>query len=73
MTAVVIDATGRVQITWQSAPGARYRLQAASVLAGGDWQDLTGDLTATTGETVAADPLPANAPQRFYRIVRVSP
>lgn len=73
VTAVVLDATGRVQITWQSVPGARYRLEATPVLAEGGWQDLIGEVTATAAETVAADPLPANAPQRFYRIVRTSP
>lgn len=73
LTAVVLEATGRLAVTWRSIPGARYRLEAAAGLGEGSWQDLTGEITATGVEITAFDPAPADAPHRFYRVLRFGP
>lgn len=73
LTGITLDGGGRLSVSWQSEPGARYRLQAVSDLADGAWQDITPDVTATAVETTIADPQPAVEPHRFYRVVVAAP
>lgn len=63
---IMIDQ-GRIRFTWGAVPGTRYRIQYTEDLNGGEWLDLTGDVTAVEREVVVEDDLGA-APQRFYRI-----
>ena len=61
-------ANGIAQLTWNSVPGQRYRLQYKPTLAATDWTDLLPDITASDTTVLATDAV-GSAPQRFYRIL----
>jgi hypothetical protein len=63
---------GVVSIAWNSVGGGSYRLQYISDLGGGNWTDLSPDVTAT-GLTATQTDAVGSAPQRFYRIKVMNP
>ncbi len=59
----------QITLTWTSAPGYLYRVQASATLQPGSWTDHPGDVTATGPSTALTVPAPADFPHRFYRVV----
>jgi hypothetical protein len=73
---IVITALGPhtpdgLTITWTSEAGARYKVEAAPNLA--DWGTLNDNVTGQEGTTSYTDTTAAGAPERFYRVSRVTP
>lgn len=66
---ISLTADGQISLQWGTRPGAKYRLQACSDLAGDAWIDL-GELTATGDSASAIDTLD-NSGHRFYRVIVV--
>ncbi len=71
---VILSLTGagtsNVVITWSAVSSVTYRVQYKSHLNDTNWLDLAPDVTAT-GTTASFTDNPANAAQRFYRVVAV--
>ncbi len=57
-----------LSLAWNSNPGTTYRVQAKSGLAGPNWSDVSGTITATNSLAVWTDTSIASTPMRFYRI-----
>ena len=67
--AVAGDATRTATITWSSAEGETYDVEWSDNLA--DWNDLAKGVPSAGPETSAADEnIPADVPQRYYRVGR---
>jgi hypothetical protein len=67
----VARSSGSAKVSWLSQKGMTYRLQyTTQLLAHGAtvWIDL-GPVVANADTTTVTDTLPANAPQRFYRVI----
>jgi len=58
-------------LNWNASAGLTYRVQFKTNLDDAVWQTLGPDITATNPIASKAD-FPANAPQRFYRILLVN-
>ena len=58
---------GRIQLTWTSLAGQRYRLLYQSPLGTRPWTDLPGEVQATAASSTAEDASSLTA-QRFYRV-----
>ena len=66
-----IDDTGRVQLTWPSAPGALYRVEHSDTLESDDWDLVQDDVPAHPSDpatTFDAGILPVDSPH-FWRTV----
>jgi len=59
---------GRWQLTWQSVPGQRYRLERSPDLEAVSWTEVT-TLSAVGTITVFTDPQPLSAVRNFWRVV----
>jgi hypothetical protein len=59
-------------VIWSASAGLNYRLQFKTNLNDAAWQNLAGDVTATNTTAFKIDALPANTPQRFYRVTLVN-
>lgn len=57
-----------VTLTWKSVPNVIYRVLAKDDLNGGDWSDVSGDITATETATSWTDVESGARPQRFYQV-----
>jgi hypothetical protein len=57
-----------VNLSFTSLPLALYRVQWSSNLALAPWNTLTNNVAGTGSNVPVADPVPATAPARFYRI-----
>jgi hypothetical protein len=57
-----------VILTWTAVPSRAYRVQYKNTLGAAGWQDLPGDVTATSSMASKTDPLMEAAAQRFYRV-----
>ena len=66
-----VTAGGDFQISWSAEKGKQYRLQYRDQLGDGTWIDLP--IVEANGPIASTTTLPANLPQRFYRIVRLAP
>lgn len=75
IVSVVPGLGGTLQVTFQSEPGRRYRLQGAAVLlpTGTAWTDLGPEVVATGGETVLTTSAPAPGSPVFLRVVLLPP
>jgi hypothetical protein len=67
---VARDSDGRVRLTWESVPGAAYRLETTDQLAPAGWTSVTAEIPSAGLTTSVVDPSPSDSPQRFYRIRR---
>jgi hypothetical protein len=63
-------ASGTVTITWDSTPGASYRLQRKDTL-GDAWSNVGGVISATGTTTSTTDTVGVNARQ-FYRVLQTN-
>jgi hypothetical protein len=61
-----------VILTSSSLAGATYREQYIDSLNGTNWNDVSPDVTAT-GLTITQTNIPGTLPQRFYRVLLVTP
>ena len=70
ITGVFQKTDGRFRMTWTGQPGKSYCVQYKDSLAETGWTTLDAKPGAVDANlwTIAA---PANAPQRFYRILQV--
>ncbi len=68
----LVRSNGVVKLGWGSVVGQTYRVQFTDSFQHPVWQDLTANLTATN-TTVSVSDSGASVPQRFYRLVVVSP
>jgi hypothetical protein len=59
---------GTVTISWSALAGQRYHLQYKTKLDEPIWNDLAGDLTATSDVAAKSDTPGLDAKQRFYRV-----
>jgi hypothetical protein len=67
---ISINKTGNnLSLTWLAQRGLKYHVQFTGNLSSGLWTDVAGDVTATGSTASKTDVLPANAPQRFYRVM----
>ena len=55
-------------LTWSAIPGQRYRVQFKNNLQEATWQNLSGDILASSSAAAKTDPS-ASGSQRFYRII----
>jgi len=62
----ITNSGSEVTIAWRSVPGWNYRLQYKTNLLEVDWQDLSGDVTAT-GLT-ASKTIPLGVDHQFFRV-----
>ncbi len=58
-----------MSLSWNSQPGASYRVQYKSSLAQANWTDLSGSMFATGLTMSWSDPTPMTGSQRLYRVV----
>src|SRR5262249_47792890 len=58
----------RITLSWLAFPGRTYRLQYKTALADELWNDVAGDVVASSGQASQSD-VPGDAGQRFYRVV----
>ncbi|MCU0781282.1 MAG: hypothetical protein MUF04_09310 [Akkermansiaceae bacterium] len=58
---------GRFLITWPSAPGALYRIEASSDLATTPWTLVQDNVPASSGATTTYDLGPIQPGHRFFR------
>jgi hypothetical protein len=58
------------EVSWQAAAYTVYRIEYATSLAAANWQFLTNytNSASTSGVVAIRDQVPANGPQRFYRV-----
>lgn len=68
ITVSVTLSAGVVTIDWNAQPGKTYRLEYKSDLGEMNWQDLTGEITATGDTASKADLSMVGPTQRFYRV-----
>jgi hypothetical protein len=61
-----------VAITWSSVTNLIYRMQRADSLSGTNWINVSPDVTATGPITTETNVI-GNAPQKFYRIILLTP
>lgn len=59
---------GALTLNWSSIPGQKYRVQYSTNLTGGNWTDLSPDITASGATSSLTDPSLSGA-QRFYRVL----
>jgi len=58
-----------VNLSWLAQKGVSYRAYSKSNLSGEtSWTALSGDVTATNASASKSEVVPANAPQRVYRV-----
>jgi chitinase len=67
VTAIQLDGTA-VKFSFASLPLSLYQVQWSSNLAPASWNMLTNNVAGTGTNVLIADPTPATAPARFYRI-----
>lgn len=60
-----------VCLTWHAISNHTYRVQYSEDFAGGNWQDLAGDVCATNDIAGKTDVSCGGAKQRFYRVVQL--
>lgn len=65
-------ATGEVTLIWNAVAGTTYRVQSRPDLGAGTWEDVAGDVTATSDSAVKSDVGAMGAPRRFYRVLVVA-
>jgi hypothetical protein len=56
-------------VNWQAVAGNIYQVQYQQELSAGTWENLGGEVTATTNTCHQADTLSPSAPRRFYRVL----
>jgi len=69
LTAIAVDDAGQVTLTWSAQPGCHYRVQVTENLPDGDWQDVPGDVAASSGLATKVIPNGGAGTQRFFRVV----
>jgi hypothetical protein len=65
---VGLDGTGRINFTFDSAPGQSYQLEYKNSLGDPQWTPLGSSVPGTGGTLTLNDSMTAD-PQRFYRLV----
>jgi hypothetical protein len=65
-----MNAEGTVNLSWDTIPSMRYRVEYATDMNDPNWTELDGDLIASTYSVEMVDPL-AVLGQRFYRVLRL--
>ena len=58
-----------VNLSWHAISNRTYRVQYSGSLSATNWTDLAGDISATGATASKSDTTPADASQRFYRVV----
>ncbi|HEY3862222.1 MAG TPA: glycoside hydrolase family 18 protein [Verrucomicrobiae bacterium] len=66
--ASIQNSRTNVNISFTSAPLGLYRVEWASNLITSSWNTLTNNVAGTGTNVPVADPTPAIAPSRFYRV-----
>ena len=61
-------STNGLRLSWNSQPGAVYRVQGKPSLTQTNWTDLSGSITATNAITTWTDTAINATPRRFYRV-----
>ncbi len=69
ITGFTMFAPGFWGITWNTVPGAIYRLQASPNLS--VWTDVTGDISGTADSLTQLVSAPGVPPSYFWRVVRL--
>lgn len=64
----VVEASGKITLTWNSIPGRAYRVQYKNDLGQNEWDNLPGDVTAAETNASKTDSS-GFVGQRFYRIL----
>jgi hypothetical protein len=64
---------GTVTIYWSAVPGRTYQIQYKNDLPGAAWLTLPGTVLATDTTASRRDDSTLNQPNRFYRVVAVTP
>jgi len=67
-TVQVQVVTNGIVLSWNSLPGASYRVQTSGNPGRTNWIDLSGPVIATDSLTSWVDTQTRSAPQRFYRV-----
>ena len=62
----------RLTISWNSAAGETYQLQFTGSLSAPTWTNLGAPIPAVGSVTSASDETLDRAPERYYRVVRVT-
>lgn len=63
---------GRIVLGWNSAPNKRYQIVHNVDLAGPNWQDASGIISATSTSTTWTNVIVPNDLARFYRLIEIS-
>ena len=64
-------AGNTLTLAWSGSIGLRYRIQYKTNLTVSLWQNLPGDVIATNLPLTKLEVLPAEATQRFYRVMLI--
>lgn len=56
-------------VVWTGVSGKRYRLQYKNSLSDSQWQDVPGEITASSDGAQTKQDTTASNPRRFYRII----
>lgn len=67
MESVLTNTVVLTTVSWQSVSGKTYRVQYKNSLADPGWNDLPGDVTASSATATKTDTTKAGQPQRYYR------
>jgi hypothetical protein len=66
----VTIVNGTATVTWMAKPGVTYRLQCTSNYQNSVWNNVPGDVTASSDTATKNDAVGSNK-QRFYRVMVV--
>ena len=69
ITGIVVNPDASVTMSFTGVTNRICWLQARTNLTGGDWVNVSTNVTGTNGVWTATDPGPAALPQRFYRLL----
>lgn len=64
---------GTVTLTWNTTPGQSYRVQYKDSLNAAQWNDLPGDVVATSTQATKVDASAGVSDGRWYRVTVVLP
>jgi hypothetical protein len=64
----ITESGSSATITWQALAGKNYRVQYKNDLNASTWNNLSGDVTATSGLASKVDPF-GSATERYYQVI----
>lgn len=71
VTNILMTATNKIALTWQSVVGQNYIVQSRDHVASGSWANATGEINAIKPTVAVELPISITNAHRFYRVAEV--